>query len=80
MVPRVEHCSTTRLFLSDYRNIYSTELCTEDWIDLLLSPSLSTLPPVCASVEISLFLKHALLFEAAEVFVAHFMMTSKGQI
>lgn len=61
------------------RNIYSTELHTEDWVCLLLSPSLSTLPLLCASVEGHLFLKHALLFEVADVFVAHFTVMSKGQ-
>lgn len=41
---------------------------------------LSTLPLLCASVESCLFFKHALLFEAAEILVAHFMMLSMGQI
>lgn len=62
------------------RNISSTELCTGDWICLLLSRSLSTFPLLCASVESRLFSKRALVFETAEVFVAHFMVMSKGQI
>lgn len=59
--------------------MYSTELCTEDWICLLLSLCLHTLSLLCSSTQSCLVLKCALLFEASEVFVVHFMIMSKGQ-